>query len=85
VLPSLTLARPYSEPKVIEQYKRQIFDQRAGCGGQSLKEELMKLSRRADEQIPHGLGQDMTCACAALSPEDLYALTARTGTRRCTS
>ncbi len=69
-------ARRHTARQVIEQYKRQIFDQRAGCGGQSLKEELMKLSRRVDEQIPHGLGQDMTCACAALTPEYLYALTA---------
>jgi hypothetical protein len=47
--------------QVIEQYKRQIFDHRGGSGGQSLKEELMKLLRRVDERIPHSLAQDMTC------------------------
>jgi hypothetical protein len=46
--------------QVIEQYKRQIFDLRGGSGGQSLKEELIKLLRRVDERIPHSLGQDMT-------------------------
>ena len=51
--------------QVIEQYKRQIFDLRGGSGGQSLKEELIKLLRRVDERIPHSLGQDMTCAPCA--------------------
>jgi hypothetical protein len=75
--------------QVIEQYKRQIFDHRVGSGGQCLKEELMKLSRRVDEQIPHSLGQDMTFAARVQnllhsSSCFLCALTATSGTRRCT-
>jgi hypothetical protein len=56
--------------QVIEQYKRQIFDHRGGFGGQSLKEELMKLLRRVDERIPHSLAQDMTCSVSF--PDSLH-------------
>ena len=56
---------PMVQHQVVEQYKRQIFDHRGGSGGQSLKEELMKLSRRVTERIPNNLGQDMTCDARA--------------------
>jgi hypothetical protein len=69
--------------QVIEQYKRQIFDHRVGSGGQCLKEELMKLSRRVDEQIPHSLGQDMTFAARAhnLLHSSLFPLRSDCGIR----
>jgi len=54
----------FGQHQVVEQYKRHIF---GGSGGQSLKEELMKLSRRVTERIPFSLGQDMTCAALAFN------------------
>jgi hypothetical protein len=74
--------------QVIEQYKRQIFDLRGGSGGQSLKEELIKLLRRVDERIPHSLGQDMTFVLSrpvySFMKQCARWLTCASGTRRCT-